>query len=445
MSDLKMRVVDMKFMRAGDILPHPDNWREHGDEQKNAFNAMIEGVGFAGSLLAFTLPNGDIMLIDGHLRADQHPDEMLPVVMTDLTEDEARELLATHDPLSAMATINKAKVKALHEKFNRIKGARQKLLKSIRERAGVSLNGDEAVADPGGQVDRAAELNEKWQVERGDVWQVGKHRIMCGDSTCGDDVERLMDGVRAQGVFTSPPYAMQRKDQYGGIPMDEYVEWWDGIQTNVRSSLREDGSFFVNIKPHSKDYRRVLYVFDLVLAMCRKWGWEFIDEYSWLRVGIPGDPKLMGKFKNQFEPIYQFVRGLPYKFIPDNVSYMSDTAIVNNDYTLSYAVNYQGTGNAPKLKTGQGRAYPGNTIKTKQITETSNHSGAFPPGLPEFFINAYSDENDGWFDPFVGSGTTLVACEQTGRVGYGMEIAPDYVAVCLERLSGMGLEPVRVG
>jgi hypothetical protein len=215
MSDnpLKMRVIDMRWMRAGDILPHPENWREHGPEQKEAFAAMMESVGFAGALLTFTLPNGEIMLIDGHLRADQHPDEKLPVLITDLDEDEARELLATHDPLSTLATANKAKIKALHNKFNRVKGRRRKLLKKIRESHGVLLDKEEPADDPGPQVDHAAELQEKWQVERGQVWEIpsltadGCHRVMCGDSTCEPDVVRLMDGG-VDIVFSDVPYGI---------------------------------------------------------------------------------------------------------------------------------------------------------------------------------------------------------------------------------------------
>jgi len=101
------------------------------------------------------------------------------------------------------------------------------------------------------------------------------------------------------------PYAEQRKEQYGGIPADDYVEWW-GVQEHVRTRLADDGSFFVNIKPHCEDGERVLYVFDLVLAMKRQWGWRFVDELCWrdTRDGVPGGWN--NRFKDGFEPIYQF-------------------------------------------------------------------------------------------------------------------------------------------
>jgi len=87
-----------------------------------------------------------------------------------------------------------------------------------------------------------------------------------------------------------------------------------------------------------------------------------------------------------------------------------------------------------------GMAYAGNRIRTPQ-TSLTGHPAVFPAGLPCFFMAAFSDPGDSWLDPFLGSGTTLVAAEQLGRTGYGMEIAPEYVAVTLERLADMGLKP----
>ena len=65
---------------------------------------------------------------------------------------------------------------------------------------------------------------------------------------------------KVNGVFTSPPYAEQRKEQYGGVPTEQYVEWWEAVQSNVKANLAADGSFFVNIKPHRANGERSLYV-----------------------------------------------------------------------------------------------------------------------------------------------------------------------------------------
>ena len=122
----------------------------------------------------------------------------------------------------------------------------------------------------------------------------------------------------------SPPYAEQRKEQYGGVPTAEYVAWWEAVQANVKANLAQDGSFFVNIKPHCEDGERVLYVFDLVLAMRRRWGWRFVDELCWLRSGVPGE--WANRFKNGFEPLYQFCVDGSMKFRAKNVTHESDHA-----------------------------------------------------------------------------------------------------------------------
>ena len=139
------------------------------------------------------------------------------------------------------------------------------------------------------------------------------HRLLCGDCRDSASVKRLCP-EKINGVFTSPPYAEQRKKQYGGVPADKYVGWWEAVQANVRRVLAEDGSFFVNIKPHADGLDTSLYVFDLVCAMVRLHGWHFATEFCWERIGVP--KSVSRRFKNQFEPIYQFALGRPEYLTP---------------------------------------------------------------------------------------------------------------------------------
>jgi len=267
--------------------------------------------------------------------------------------------------------------------------------------------------------------------------------LLCGDSTNAEDVARVCDG-KVQGVFTSPPYAEQRKNQYGGIPVDEYVQWWEIIQSNMRGVLKEDGSFFINIKEHSEEIVRPTYVHELVVAHVQQWGWFYLEQYCWERTGVPCDPSKMGKFKNQWEPVFLFSLVNRPKFNPNNVMHDSDSVPIYKEIRQTVG-KYQGSGECVignDRVLGKGRAYPGNRIKANR-NEALGHPGAFPSDLPEFFIKAYSEEQDTWFDPFLGSGTVLIACEQTGRRGRGIEICEKYCAVTLERLAQMGLEPVR--
>lgn len=289
------------------------------------------------------------------------------------------------------------------------------------------------IADAEPQIDRAAELREKWQTERGQLWRIGEHRLLCGDSTKREDVERVMGGEKANGCFTSPPYAEQRKETYGGTPQEKYIEWWGCVQDCVASVIAPDGSFFVNIKPHCKDGQRVLYVFDLVLAMVRAWGWKFTDEIIWKRQGIPGDYD--NRFKNQFEPIYHFSIG-DVRFRPENVL---------REYYKDYEEKKYGptTNNSPFLggaiKGSLDGARPGNVLEINQgatATQTGiHHPATFPIGLPSFFVRAFSDIEDIWLEPFAGSGTTLVACQNLSRRCRAIEISPAYVAVTLERMA----------
>ena len=109
-SELKDRIVELRRIRAGDLLPNPENWRTHGDDQMAALNGVLSEVGIADAVLAFPAdglgPDGDfskLMLFDGHARTENNPDQVWPVLVTDLTTDEARLMLAVIDPLAAMA------------------------------------------------------------------------------------------------------------------------------------------------------------------------------------------------------------------------------------------------------------------------------------------------------------------------------------------------------
>jgi site-specific DNA-methyltransferase (adenine-specific)/site-specific DNA-methyltransferase (cytosine-N4-specific) len=199
--------------------------------------------------------------------------------------------------------------------------------------------------------------------------------------------------------------------------------------------------------------------------MRRRWGWAFVEELCWLRPGVP--KAVHRRFKNAFEPVYQFaLDAAAFKFRPESVRIPSDNvprAIgpgagdtgwsgdqgnrkifraeqVRPGRTAADLQRHEGWLFGDQHKQS-GLAYPSNVLRAHNNRELLGHEAAYPPELPSFFLQAYSDEGDIWLDPFLGSGSTLVAAEQTGRVGYGLEIEPKYVAVTLERLAGMGLAP----
>jgi ParB-like chromosome segregation protein Spo0J len=100
---IRNRIVDHVTVRAGDLVPHPLNFRRHPQHQREALAASLEEVGFARSLLGYKLPDGRIQIIDGHLRAEHDPEAQVTVELIDVSDEEARKLLLTLDPLAALA------------------------------------------------------------------------------------------------------------------------------------------------------------------------------------------------------------------------------------------------------------------------------------------------------------------------------------------------------
>jgi len=289
-----------------------------------------------------------------------------------------------------------------------------------------------------GQTDEDAvpEVPEQPVTVLGDVWILGKHRLMCGDCKSFSDIDKLLTGKKINLVVTSPPYASQRTYDEGSgfkpIHPDEFVDWYQDVASNIMANLASDGSYFCNIKPNAEGIKRELYVFDLVLAHVRDWGWNFADEFCWERSGIP--QQVARRFKNQFEPIYHFTMG-EWKFYPDAVKHESKAvpkAKGKGAGNTNAAMRRGHVSAVDGNDIAAGMAYPGNRLPTFQ-SEALGHPAAYPVGLPEFFIKAYTDSGDVVFDPFMGSGSTLMAAEKNGRIAFGTELSPRYVDLIIKR------------
>lgn len=135
---IRDRIKELRRVPARELLPNPKNWRQHGQWQQTALRALLTEVGYADALLARELPDGRLMLIDGHLRVGTTPDAVVPVLVLDVTEAEADKLLLTLDPLAGMAETDGEQLKTLLEsiKSENESGAISELLQRI---AGVEL------------------------------------------------------------------------------------------------------------------------------------------------------------------------------------------------------------------------------------------------------------------------------------------------------------------
>ena len=243
--------------------------------------------------------------------------------------------------------------------------------------------------------------------------------IICGYSEL--ELKHIPDNS-VDLIFTSPPYADRRKTTYGGVREDNYVEWFKPIAIELKRILKPTGSFFLNIKPHTNDGERSLYVFDLILSLKRDVGFMFVEEYCWTKNAFPGGYK--GRFKNGFEPIYHFTKSNPNKIT------FNPTACGTPMKEESIARTYRKQCGAPKNGSGMTGmnttnirhlklARPSNVINvnnvSNQFTLKSEHSATFPEKLVEFFVKSFTNEDDLVLDPFAGSGTTGLVCIDNNR------------------------------
>ena len=388
------------------LTPHPRNYRSHPEAQLDHIKASLNEHGFYRNVV--TAADGTVLAGHGVVEAclSLGVDE-IPIIRLDIEADspQALKVMAGDNAISELAIDDGAQ---LAELLGEIAAADDLLgtgyddKKLVQFLASVT---DDEPAEPEAPLDPDPEREPR--AAAGDIWQLGDHRLIVGSCTIDDMVEDLLEGVLVNLAVTSPPYAEQRVyDESSGfkpIPPDEYVEWWRDVAENVDRHLVDDGSFFVNIKPHSDGLKTDLYVFDLVLAMVRDYGWNFAAEFCHEKNGMPG--RVSRRFKNQFEPVYQFTRaGEEWKFRPDAVMIESNHKIGGGPKGFN-VVAAQGEGKpgigADCYETGL--VHPGNRIpRLNETHDALGHPAAFPVGLPEFFIKAYSDEGDVIFDPFLG-------------------------------------------
>lgn len=314
--------------------------------------------------------------------------------------------------------------------------------------------------DPGPDVEPEAPADPITQP--GDLWEIGGHRLVCGSSRDLEVVQRLVDGRPVNLGVTSPPYADRRKyDASSGfepIDPDDYVDWFEPVAANIAAVLAPDGSWVVNIKAGAEGLDRDLYVMDLVIAHVRAWGWHFGEEFCWERTGVPKGPVL--RLKNQFEPCYQFTRDR-WKFRPQQVRHASENMVLplgpgagdtgwserqggNRQFLDPAQIVNKRKSNAARQgdpdddwyagQYAEGWAYPGNRLPTFAGTHTATgHTAAFPVGLPEWFIRLLTDEGDTVLDPFMGSGSTMLAAHKQRRRALGVELSPAYCDLTIAR------------
>ena len=135
---IRDRIKELRRVRACELIPNAMNYRAHPQCQRDALRGLLEEVGYADALLARELPDGTLEIVDGHLRAETTPDQDVPVLILDLDDAEATKVLATLDPLAAMAEVDREKLESLIHEIDTGCDALRDMLGSMAEDAGIT-------------------------------------------------------------------------------------------------------------------------------------------------------------------------------------------------------------------------------------------------------------------------------------------------------------------
>ncbi len=249
-------------------------------------------------------------------------------------------------------------------------------------------------------------------------------------------------------IVTSPPYADRRKNSYGGLHPDKYVEWFLPISAQLKRVLKPDGSFILNIKEAVVEGERHTYVMELVIAL-REQGWLWTEEYCWHKKNsYPG--KWPNRFRDSWEHCYHFTKEKHFQMFQEEVMVpMGQWAekrlskLTKNDLVRDESRSQSGFGKRVANWVGRDKVYPTNVIHIATEVGNKNHSAAFPRELPSWFIRLFTKQDDVVLDPFMGSGTTAIAAKKLGRHFIGIEIKPEYFELAEEAIAEHDLPLLR--
>jgi hypothetical protein len=393
------------------LVDNPRNWRTHPPVQAEGLDAVLDEVGWAGAAL-YNEETG--RLIDGHLRKKRAlaRGEQVPVIVGAWTEEQEALILATLDPLAGMAEVAGRELAALLEEVqDYAPDGASPILERLREEAEEALDssedGEDDQEEVNEQIENAEVLREKWQVELGQVWEIpsragsGVHRIVCGDSTDSSIVKRLMGERSAALLLTDPPY---------NVGMSY------GTQVNDSKPREVYRDFTQNWFPL----------------------WRSVSEKQIVTPGCNN----MASWLRWYEP---------YHVAPWTKTNSMTNGKVSRFWCWEPTLFY----GEPDEWSWEGIIFIGEGWSRKRANDVFNypvgaqggvegHPCPKPLGMWGDLIESYTEPGALVVDAFVGSGTTPLGAEIKGRLGWGSEIEPKWVAVTLERLSIFGLEPRRV-
>lgn len=381
--------TQMQLVPLSKLVPYVNNARTHSPEQITKLRSSLREFGFVNPVII----NQDYGIIAGHGRvmaAKEEGIEEVPCVFVDyLTEAQKKAYILADNRFAQDAGWDE---ELLRIEIEALQGADFDVsLTGFDPDELADLFADDSDSDvKDDDFDLSAALEKAAFVKKGDIWTVGRHRLMCGDATSADDVAALMDGKRANLVVTDPPYGVSFKSSDGltieneSIKGDEFYQFLLAAFKNVVANLEKGGVAYVfHADTEGLNFRRAFQDAGFHLAGCCIWVKNSLvlgrSDYQWQH-----EPVLYGFLQNGKHPWY---------------SDRKQTTIWNYD--------------KPK--------------------RNKNHPTSKPLDLLGYPICNSSQENGIVIDTFGGSGSTLMACEQSGRICYMLELDEKYASVILRR------------
>jgi len=387
------RIVGHGEEAPDQLLANPRNWRIHPKAQQDALAGLLDKVGWVQDVIV-NQRTGHV--IDGHLRvslAISREEASIPVVYVDVSPEEEALVLASLDPLAAMAVTDEEILASLLQDVV-AEGALADMLDGL-----VKRQPKDGLTDPDA-IPEAVEPTTKI----GDLWLLGGHRLLCGDSTKAEDVTRLMDGVQPALMVTDPPYGInivKGLSAIGGAKPFGRVRQPGGHPSGVLKG-KVDGPGVVQPRIYAPVYGDD----------------RPFDPTPLLRLGA-----------NQviFGGIY-----FGHK-LPEATAWLCwDKGVATNATFSGFELAWTSFEGRHRMYrhtwSGMVRKGPRNEELRDRVHPTQK-----PVGLFAAILDDFSENDDIIVDPFLGSGTTLIAAERQGRRCFAMEIAENYVDVAVKR------------
>ncbi len=388
--------TDMQLVSIDKLIPYVNNARTHSPEQIIKLRSSLREFGFINPVII----DKDFNVIAGHGRlmaAKEEDITEVPCVFVDyLTEAQKKAYIIADNRMAMDAGWDE---ELLRVEIEALQGADFDVsLTGFDEKELSDLfmgSGDSDVEDDG--FDLTAALEKASFVERGDIWTVGRHRLMCGDATSSDDVEKLMAGKKANLIVTDPPYGVSFKSSSGltiqndSMKNDEFYQFLYDSFANMAMVLEKGGAAYVfHADTEGLNFRKAFIDAGFHLAGCCIWVKDSLvlgrSDYQWQH-----EPVLYGFLQNGKHPWY---------------SDRKQTTIWN-------------------------------FAKPKR---NANHPTSKPLDLLGYPIGNSSQENAIVIDTFGGSGSTMMACEQINRTCFMMELDEKYASVILRRAVENGID-----